>query len=252
MTAFSHLLSENDGFRLYEQPLQILYEDDYLIAVYKPSGLLMHRTPISQDKVFLLQWVRQQLGQRIYTVHRLDRGTSGVVLFGKTPEMASLLGQALGQQEMQKTYLAVVRGWLLDSETIDYPLQDSESGQVHAVEAKTHYKCLQKSELDHPIGIRYPTARFSLAEITPFTGRRHQIRKHFAHIRHPIIGDKRHGDVKHNTYFKNNFSISRMLLHAHSIQFAHPESGAQLSITSQPDLEFQSACQICHLDLHLS
>ena len=249
MIDFSHLINEKEGFQLYQQPLHILYEDDYLCAVNKPPGLLMHRTPISQDKVFLLQWVRQQLGHKIYTVHRLDRGTSGVVLFGKTPAIASLLGQALEQQQIHKTYLAVVRGWLLDSATIDYPLQDLESGQMNAVTANTHYCCLGRSEIDHPIGNRYPTARFSLAEITPTTGRRHQIRKHFAHIRHPIIGDKRHGDVKHNTYFKNNFSISRMLLHAQSIRCTHPVSGVQLCITSQPDLVFQSACQICGLAL---
>jgi tRNA pseudouridine65 synthase len=234
---------------LYEQKIPLIYQDEHLVAVHKPPGLLVHRTPISQDKVFLLQWIRRQLDQLVYPAHRLDRATSGIIIFGKTPEAGGRLGYAFGTYAMEKTYLAIVRGWIPQADTIDYPLMDAESGQQEALPAMTKYTCLQHSEMDEEIGLRYKTARFSLAEISPLTGRRHQIRKHFSHIRHPIIGDKRHGDVKHNTFFRENYQMSRMLLHAHSIRFEHPVTKEWLTLCAPPDASFRDAGLICGLDL---
>lgn len=234
---------------LYEKEIPLIYQDEHLVAVHKPPGLLVHRTPISQDKVFLLQWIRRQLGQAVYPAHRLDRATSGIIIFGKTPEAGGRLGFAFGSHAMEKTYLAIVRGWISQSDTIDYPLMDAESGQQEALPAITKYKCLQHSEMDEEIGLRYKTARFSLAEISPLTGRRHQIRKHFSHIRHPIIGDKRHGDVKQNTYFREKYRMTRMLLHAYAIGFEHPVTQEWLSLSAPPDDDFRNAGILCGIDL---
>lgn len=234
---------------LYEKEIPLIYQDEHLVAVHKPPGLLVHRTPISQDKVFLLQWIRRQLGHAVYPAHRLDRATSGIIIFGKTPEAGGRLGHAFGTHAIAKNYLAIVRGWISQSDTIDYPLMDAESGQHEPLPAITQYKCLQHSEMDEEIGLRYKTARFSLAEISPLTGRRHQIRKHFSHIRHPIIGDKRHGDVKHNTYFREKYQMARMLLHAHTIGFEHPFTKEWLCLIAPPDDDFRHAGILCGIDL---
>jgi tRNA pseudouridine65 synthase len=219
-------------------PFEILHEDEYMIAINKPSGILVHRTGISEDKVFVLQELRNQINQRIYPIHRLDRGTSGVLVFGKSQDAASRLGIKLQEHFMTKSYLAIVRGYVLDSDTIDYPLL-TDSGQSQ--DAITHYQLLQKNEVNLSIGMRYPTARFSLVNITPKTGRTHQIRKHFSHIRHPVINDKKHGDVKHNTYFRDVLGIYRMLLHANQLSFEHPYTFAPMVLSADLDTDFQQA-----------
>ena len=231
------------------QPFSILYTDDHYVAIDKPPGILMHRTRISEDTVFVVQLLRDQLDQRIYPVHRLDRATSGVLIFGKTPEAASRLGIQVMDQSVEKKYRAIVRGWTPESGTIDYALDDPESGKGR-LPAVTHYTRLGTSVIDAPIGLRYPTARFSLVEARLETGRRHQIRKHFAHLNHPVIGDKRHGDVKQNTYFRNVFSMTRMLLHASELAFKHPFTDEHLCITAPPDEEFVRALQITQLEGH--
>lgn len=200
----------------------ILYEDDYIIAVNKPPGLIIHRTRLSEDKVFLLQQLRNQLGAHIYTIHRLDRPTSGVILFAKSAEVASVMSKKFEDHKIEKSYLALVRGWMEEEGVIDYPLTDEETGKTKYQNAVTRYQCLDRSEISHAIGNRYKSARFSLVKVCPDTGRRHQIRKHLSHLRHPIIGDKKHGDVKQNKYFNAVFDVQSMCLHAHSLTFKHP------------------------------
>ncbi|MEM7371876.1 MAG: pseudouridine synthase [Bacteroidota bacterium] len=200
-------------------PFEILTEDDDLIAINKPSGILVHRTTISEDTTFVLQLLRDQIGQRIYPVHRLDRGTSGVLLFAKHEQAASLLGEQFRHREVQKTYLAVIRGYVEERATIDYPLTSSTG--TKPLPSRTHYQRL--SQIDYPVAIgRYPSSRLSFVNIQPETGRWHQIRRHFSHIRHPIIGDKKHGDVKHNTYFREVLGVGRLLLHASELRLRHP------------------------------
>lgn len=224
----------------------ILYEDEWLVAINKPAGILMHRTRISEDKVFVVQILRDQLGQRVYPVHRLDRATSGVLVFGKTPEAAGLLGEQFMGKFVEKKYLAVLRGWTDEAGTIDYALDDPDSGKGR-LPALTRYVRLGISEIDAAIGLRYKTARFSLVEASPETGRRHQIRKHFAHILNPVIGDKRHGDVKQNTYFRENFDMRRMLLHASELLFQHPFQGQEVRVQAALDEEFNRALGITNL-----
>ena len=213
----------------------ILHEDEDLIAIAKPTGILVHRTPMSEDTVFVLQILRDQLRQKVYAAHRLDRATSGVLMFGKHEKIATLMGQLFMQQKVEKTYHALVRGWVEDQGVIDYALKDEETRVIIPQKAITHYTCIGKSEIDEAIGNKYSTARFSLVSIQPQTGRRHQIRKHFAHIFHPIIGDRRHGDVKHNNFFRDSWGFDRMMLHASNVQFVHPVSGESLSITCPVD-----------------
>lgn len=228
--------------------VDVIFEDEYFIAVDKPTGILVHRTELSEDKVFLLQLLRNQVGYPLYTIHRLDRATSGVILLAKNPDIVAAMNEQFRNQQVDKRYLAIVRGWLDDLGTIDYPLKDEETGILKPKNALTSYYCLYKSEINEAIGLRYPTARFSLTVVIPHTGRRHQIRKHFSHIRHPIIGDKRHGDVKQNSYFKSKYQLERMFLHAISLKFVHPINNTPVTICADLDQNFQKAMEICHLE----
>lgn len=227
------------------EPLEIIYEDDYFVAINKPFALLVHRTKISEDKVFALQLLRNQIKQRVYPVHRLDRPTSGVLLFAKSSEAAQKMGRLFQDHLISKRYLAIVRGFVEEKGKVDYALQ-SEKGRERQ-NALTYYLKLNQSEMPFAIGKRYNTARFSLVEVVPKTGRTHQIRKHFSHLRHPIIGDVRHGDVKQNKYFKQELGIERMLLHAQEVSFIHPYTEKEISINADLEEQFLLAINILKL-----
>lgn len=210
--------------------LQIVYQDEELVAINKPNGLLVHRSPIAADAdVFAVQLLRDQLGQKVYPVHRLDRKTSGVLLFALNEEMNSLMQQQFQDGKVEKTYHAIVRGYTPDELDIDYPLK-KEDGTTQ--EAFTSLRTLARTEVNFAIG-KHPTSRYSLAELKPTTGRMHQLRKHMAHIFHPIIGDRPHGCNKQNRYFKERFEMNEMLLHASQITFLHP-SGMRLETLRAP------------------
>jgi tRNA pseudouridine65 synthase len=211
--------------------LPILYRDDRLIAIDKPPALLMHRTRISQDRRFVLQLLRDQIGQWVYPVHRLDRPTSGVLLFGLDSAAARALVQAFEARQVQKQYLAVVRGYTPETASIDYALQE-EAGRAHQ-RAITHYQRLATVELPLAVG-RYATARYSLLQIAPATGRMHQIRKHMKHIFHPIVGDTTHGDGRHNQLYRDQYGVNCLLLMASRLSLVHPFTHERLSIVAQP------------------
>lgn len=202
-------------------PLEILYQDDDLVAVNKPANILVHRTGISTDRRFVLQMLRDQLGRLVYPVHRLDRATSGVLLFGLNPEAAAKICRQFAEDRVEKRYLAVVRGYLDREGQIDYPLDDPDTGRLQ--ESRTCFRTLGRVEVCQEIP-PHPTARYSLVEVIPKTGRRHQIRRHFKHVFHPVIGDVRYGDGRHNRLFRERFGVHRLLLHAWSLQVEHPES----------------------------
>lgn len=222
--------------------LEILYQDQYLVAVNKPSGLLVHRSWLDTHATeFALQKVRNQIGQYVYPVHRLDRPTSGVLLFALDKESANNISEQFIKQETEKRYLAVVRGHLGDGE-LDYPLKekldkiaDKRAQQDKpAQQAFTQYRCLQQTEL--PIAVRpYNSSRYSLMELIPKSGRKHQLRRHMAHLRHPIVGDTSHGDGKHNAMFRDNFDSQRLLLHAAYLSFNHPQTGKLIEINAPLD-----------------
>jgi tRNA pseudouridine65 synthase len=219
------------------QKLPILFQDENYIAIHKPPGLLVHRTRISQDKQFVLQMLRNQIGQWVYPVHRLDRPTSGVLIFGLSSDAARQLVQQFEQRKVEKRYLAVVRGYTEESGVIDYPLQEEKWTEPQS--AVTSYSKLDQVELPYPVG-RYQTARYSLLEVQPQTGRMHQIRKHMKHVFHPIVGDTTHGDGKHNQLFRDQFNISRLLLVASELGFQHPYTKEHLNIRSEPEPELQN------------
>lgn len=211
--------------------LDIIYEDEHYVAINKPHGLLVHRTRIAEEKKeFALQMLRDQLKQKVYPLHRLDRGTSGVLLFAKSPEAATPLVQQFEERETGKVYYAIVRGYTPEAATIDNPIRPDKDHQ-HKLpqDAVTHYTRLATIELPIPVG-RYATARYSLVQVKPETGRMHQIRKHFAHIRHYIIGDKKHGDWRHNKMFLEELNCPHMLLHAAELRFMHPYTGKDVLV----------------------
>ena len=220
-------------------PLPVLYQCADLVAINKPHGLLVHRSPIAADTgEFAVQLLRDQLGQRVYPVHRLDRKTGGVLLFALNEATNTAMQQQFMDGQVAKTYLAIVRGYTPDEQAIDYPLQrdDSHGGGVMQ-EAFTMLKTLRRTEVDIPFG-QHLTSRYSLVELTPTTGRMHQLRKHMAHILHPIIGDRPHGCNKQNKLFLEQFGMNTMLLHARQIGFQHPISAEKISISAPWQAEF--------------
>ena len=227
-------------------PLTEIYRDPWLLAVHKPAGLLVHRSPIDKHETeFALQYARAlNGGEHVYPVHRLDRPTSGVLLFARDPDTARTVGQAMMAGEVNKTYLAVVRGWTPESGTIDHPLKDEpEDRRLHGTEqpvrdALTHYRRLATTEI--PVEIeRYPTSRYSLVELYPKTGRKHQLRRHMKHINHPIIGDANHGRGRHNRYFAERFGQGRLMLAATELALTHPVTGEELVLKAPPERSFQ-------------
>ncbi len=226
---------------LANQRLEILFQDEQLIAINKPSGLLVHRSPIDRHETrFAIQLLRDQIGQRVYPAHRLDKPTPGVLLFALSKEMASLIAGQFRKQQVKKRYLAVTRGHCPASGTIHHALREDPDSRIHTAEnrkiqdAISHYRCLAQAELEVEIET-YPQSRYSLLEVSPETGRRHQIRRHLKHISHPIIGDAKHGRGRHNRYFASTLDCPRLLLHALRLDFSHPQNGEPISIHAPLD-----------------
>ncbi|SFP47088.1 tRNA pseudouridine65 synthase [Pseudarcicella hirudinis] len=216
-------------------PLPILYQDEHLVVINKPHNLLVHRSPIAaEETVFALQILRDQLNCWVSPCHRIDRKTSGVLVFALSSEVDKEVKKQFETQQVKKKYLALVRGYLPETGTADRPLEKENGGFQDAV---THFRCLQQIELEIEVS-RYPTSRYSLAEITPETGRMHQIRRHFAQMRHYLIGDKKYGECKHNKMFEERFGLNTMLLHAGSLTFEHPVTGNTLEVEAPVSSEF--------------
>jgi tRNA pseudouridine65 synthase len=226
------------------ETLPVLYRDERLIAVHKPWGLLVHRSNIDRHETrFALQIVRDQTGRYVLAVHRLDKGTSGVLLFAFDAEAAAILGKAFEAGEIDKRYLAVVRGWTEESGVIDHPLSavaDDYAGRAAdaaAQAATTRYRTLARAELPHRVD-RYPTSRYALIELDPLTGRQHQIRRHLKHIFHPIIGDATYGTGRHNRLFASLFGVQRLLLCCTRMAFLHPSTRERVFVEAEPSEDF--------------
>ncbi len=228
--------------------LPVLYQDKYLIAVNKPSGLLVHRSDIDRQATEnAMKIVRNQLRQWVYPVHRLDKATSGLLVFALDQETARRMTTLFTDDMVSKEYVAVVRGFTEDAGRIDHPLRERWDKMTDqkadrdkpAKPAVSEYQRLAVIELPYPVG-RYSTARFSLVQVAPLTGRNHQIRRHLKHIFHPVVGDTTYGDGKQNDFFRKQFSCRRLLLHASKIGFAHPLTGEQLSLQAPLDQTFST------------
>lgn len=216
--------------------LEIVYQDEHIVAINKPHGLLVHRSKIANDATeFALQMLRDQIGKHVSPVHRLDRKTSGLLLFAFEKEVEIAMHKQFQEGLVEKRYLAILRGYAPDELIIDYPLA-KENGTMQ--DAITSFKTLQRAEIEVAFG-KHPTSRYSLVEAAPTTGRMHQLRRHFAHIFHPIIGDRKHGCNKQNRFFKEQFEMTTMLLHASELSFIHPVRGTGLKLSAPIHHEFE-------------
>lgn len=209
---------------------EVLYHDNDLIVINKPEGWLVHRSWLDKhETVVVMQTLRDQIGQHVYPIHRLDRPTSGVLIFALSSEIARLLSEQFASNKIEKTYHAIVRGYVDGEAIIDYPLVEEldkiadkfANKDKPAQDAITFYKGLSKIELPIEVG-KYKTARYSFVELKPQTGRKHQLRRHLKHIFHPIIGDSKHGDLHQNRAFSHYFAIKRLMLHASTVKLIHP------------------------------
>ncbi len=228
--------------------LPLLHLDEHIAVVNKPAGLLVHRSALDRrESEYAMKILRNQLGQWVYPVHRLDKATSGVLVFALDKESARRMMQAFTGGQIVKSYLAIVRGFTDDAGRIDHPLKellDKMTDQLAdrnkpAQKAVTEYRRLAIVELPNPVG-QYSTARYSLIQAAPLTGRNHQIRRHMKHIFHPVVGDTTYGDGKQNEFFRTQFQCRRLLLHAQEIEFPHPATGQQLHIHAPLDHTFNA------------
>jgi tRNA pseudouridine65 synthase len=209
--------------------MHVLHRAERWIAVDKPAGLVVHRGERTRHEPAVLQIVRDLVGRHVYPVHRLDRAASGVLVLALDSEAARWLGVAFAERRVEKRYVAVVRGWVDERGVIDSPLH--EDGAPAPAEALTAFVRLSCFEVPVPVG-RYATARYSIVEAFPHTGRMHQLRRHFAHLRHPIVGDVRYGDGRHNRMFRERFGVHRMLLHAQRLVLPDLD-GSEIAIEAE-------------------
>ncbi|MFS4460357.1 pseudouridine synthase [Bdellovibrio sp. HCB2-146] len=218
--------------------MKLLYQDEHFVAVHKPSGYHVHppedpRIKVAKDHICLYR-VRDMMKQYVYPVHRLDAATSGVLLFALSSEAASKLCHLFAQGETEKVYHAVARGWTPQEGRIDLPLELDSTGVP--VPASTLYQRLGTIEFPVPVGKKFKSARYSLLEVRPLTGRYHQIRRHFNRISHPLLGDAYHGDSHHNRFFRETVGIPGLCLRASKLKITHPWSGAEVALLA-PECE---------------
>lgn len=224
--------------------LPIIYRDEYLVAINKPHGLLVHQSPIARNAdEFAVQLLRDQIGLHVTPAHRLDRKTGGTLLFTLKKEVNSLMQMQFQEQKVKKSYHAIVRGFTERGGTVDYALRRDDGKLQDAI---THYKTLAHGEIDVPLG-KHQTSRYSLVEAKPETGRMHQLRKHFAHIHHPIIADRAHGCNKQNRMFKQKWKMDTMLLHASTLEFSHPITEENILIKADFQSEFSRMLDFLNL-----
>lgn len=200
--------------------IALLFVDEHLVVADKPSGLLVHRGWDNDDDVAMFR-VRDAIGEHVFPVHRLDRGTSGALLFARNKEVAAALAHLFESGAIEKTYLALVRGNPPDEGVIDYPIQKKEDGP--RVPALTRYRVVGRSTVD----------RCSLVEAIPETGRLHQIRRHLRHIDHPLVGDVKHGSGQINRHYRTTYDLHRLALHAQRLAFVHPVTNVRIEITAE-------------------
>lgn len=210
--------------------LKVIYEDEFILCVSKPNNMVVHHAHHSRnvaDEDSLLQVLLQQFDNKFYPIHRLDRRTSGILLLAKETKHVSAFQSLFTQNEIQKTYLGVVRGHAPETKIIDSPVKGRDSDVYK--EAETHLKTIAKTILEIPVK-PYDSSRYSLVELQPKTGRLHQLRIHMTKISHPLIGDAKYGDKNHNMMFDEKLGWNNLFLHAHSLVFTHPFTNEKLHL----------------------
>ena len=225
--------------------LPILHCDDWLVVIDKPAGLLVHRSPVdARETRFAVQMLRDQLGRYVYPVHRLDKGTSGVLVFALDQATARAMSDAFAGATVEKWYLALVRGWPDEHGEIDHALRPVEDdvlprGERQPQTARTVYERLATFEIPHRVD-RYPTSRYALVQLRPQTGRRHQLRRHLAHLSHPIVGDSTYGKGPHNRLLARLYGARRLMLACVRLEFPHPVTRQLLRIKAPLAEDFAS------------
>ena len=228
--------------------LEILYQDEYLVAINKPSGLLVHKSMIDRHEIyFAMKMLRDQIGKWVYPIHRLDKPTSGVLLFALDKHTAKLMNEQFSKSKIQKIYIGVVRGYIEESGFIDYALSvkldkiaDKDSkAEKEPQEAQTEYKRLATVEVNHAVG-RYDKSRYSLVELKPKTGRKHQLRRHMKHLSHHMLGDTKYGRGEHNKMVREQYNCHRLLLHSISLEILHPYTNLSIKIDAGFDDTFHN------------
>ena len=229
--------------------LAVIYQDEYIVAIHKPAGLLVHRSPIDKHETqFAVQITQEIIGQKVFPIHRLDKATSGLLLFALDAKTARNLSDQFMNHTIQKTYLAICRGWSDESGYIEHALkykrdkiaEKMKREQLEPQSAETTYKTLSTTTVDQTIG-RYEQQRYSLLELKPRTGRKHQLRRHMNHIIHPIIGDTKYGDRHHNHFFNEWLDQHRLYLAAAQLEFLHPQTNEPMTIKCPLENSFQYA-----------
>jgi tRNA pseudouridine65 synthase len=225
--------------------LGVLHRDEWLAVVDKPAGLMVHDSALARGETdFAADRLREQFGRPVFLVHRLDRATSGCLLFAFDRDTASALGRELMSRAFEKEYWTVCRGWPEEAFTVDHPL-DGGPGKPMKKPAVTRFERIATCELDEP-SAGFPTSRYALLRAFPETGRFRQIRRHLKHVSHHLIGDTSHGDGRHNRAFRMR-GIHRMLLHARRLAFTHPADGRRIEAVAPPDAEFARALALFDL-----
>lgn len=213
-------------------PLPIVYQDPRIVAIYKPHAMQVHKSGLPYERPpYAVQTLRNQLGRHVHPIHRLDRATAGVLLFALDREMCGLLSTQFAERRVQKTYLALVRGYVAAGGS-ERPL--AVDGVAKA--CRTTWRPIARVQIPWPLR-QFQTQRYSLIACAPHTGRRHQIRRHLKHAAHPIVGDGTHGDLHHNRLWRSAFGVQRLMLVAARLRFTHPVSGAPLDLVAPPDPE---------------
>ena len=215
--------------------LPIVYRDDDYLAINKPAGLLVHRTPLARDATeFAVDMLQEQIDQKVYSLHRIDRKTSGVLLFGLHRPIAQASQELFAQQRIKKRYLAIVRGRFPAAMIHERELKDDNG---HLKSAVTEFSCISQCQMDIATA-KFPTSRYSLIEAKPRTGRFHQIRRHLNRLNHPILADRPHGCSEQNRLMLKHFQLNQMMLHAIEMKFIHPLTNVPIEITAELPSEF--------------
>lgn len=235
-----------------DNPIEIIYEDEHLVAINKEAGLLVHRSWLDKGETrFAMQLTRDAVGCHVFPAHRLDRPTSGVLLFAKSSAVARSLTEAFTERKVAKQYLAVVRGFMAEEGIVDYALSFKPDAIADkfadldkpAQEAVTHWQSLAQIELPFAVSKKHDTSRYSLMRLIPETGRKHQLRRHMRHLFHPIVGDTSYGDGRHNKFFRAQYDCTRMMLHAQTLTLNHPVTGEPLVLTAGFDEQWTRILQ---------
>lgn len=219
---------------------RMLYQDDDLIVLNKPSGIFTHRSHQSTEHYTVLVAMRQLLGCYVYPLHRLDRATSGILALGLSSDAARVFSSLFAERRITKRYWAIVRGWSPDRGRVERPLKKLDRDVFQ--EAETSFCTLGRAEIPVAHG-RFPTVRFSLLEVSPKTGRQHQIRRHLRGIDHPIINDSMHGDTRINRCAHEHLGVKRLLLHSTDLGFTDPRDGKWRAFQAPVDPDLISVCE---------